>query len=115
MRKLTRLRNPEKGRPWSRAKAHVILEPAARMEMQQKMVMTNINVVIPVAPPMEPVAWAKISMNGNLVGVLRASSMFPRQNRTATSMPNPRTPFNPMLTIRLLGTTVDASLISSHM
>ena len=99
----------------SRANDHIILEAAARTAILQKMIKNNINVVIPVAAPLEPVAWAKISMNGNLVGEARASSMFPKQNRTARSIPSPRKPFTPMLMIRLLGTTIDASLISSHM
>lgn len=35
--------------------------------------------VITVAPPLLFVAWRKISMKGNPVGVARASSMDPRQ------------------------------------
>lgn len=112
--RLTWPRNLGNGRPLSRAKAHNILEAAARTAVEQKMVKNNINDVIPVAPPL-PVAWAKISMNGNLVGVARASSIFPMQNRTARSIANPRVPFTTILTIRLLGTMVEAPFISSHM
>src|SRR4051812_17249662 len=63
---------------------------------------------IAVAAAILLVAWAKISMNGNPVGVLRAASISPRQNRSAIKSANPKTPLTIIVAIIAHGTTVEA-------
>ena len=52
-------------------------------------------------------------MKGNFVGVAKALSTLPIQNRTATSIPNPKLPFNNTLMHMLRGMTLEAFSISS--
>ena len=115
----------------SRAKAQSIREAVAITPIAAAAISSMTIHVITVAPPVLFVAWRKISINGNPVGVARASSILPRQKRTAiynivrliinsqeaihTSIANPRTPFRSNENIITFGTTVDALWISSLM
>lgn len=72
-----------KGTPLSRAKAQSIREAVAITPMEAAAMRSMTMHVITVAPPLLFVAWRKISMKGNPVGVARASSMLPRQKRIA--------------------------------
>lgn len=68
---------------------------------------------IDVAPPIEPVALRKTSINGNPVGEFMASSALPKQNKVAINIEKPSEPFIATEAIMLLGITVDAFSISS--
>lgn len=67
-----------------------------------------IRTVMTVVPALLFVACRKISMNGNPVGLVRASSMSPKQNSKAINMPKPITPFSTTVLIIAQGTMVDA-------
>ena len=66
-----------------------------------------------VVPPIDLVAWRKISMNGKPVGDLRTSSRLPMPKSVAISMPNPRQPLISMLVMIDRGTETDGFSISS--
>lgn len=93
---LTMLSCFEKGSPRSLANAQVILDDEVREPIVADMPRTMIKDAMAV-PPLTPILDANISMKGYLVGVSKAASGSPRQNRTAISMPNPRKPFISML------------------
>lgn len=82
----------EKGSPRSLANAQVILDDEVREPIVAEMPRTMTKDAMAV-PPLTPIPDANISMKGYLVGVPKAASGFPRQKRTAISMPNPREPF----------------------
>ena len=111
---LTLLSNVDPGRPRSRAKAHSTRDAAVVQETVPKMKNTMTTIIIPVAPPLEPVACLKISMIGYPVGVPSAASTSPIQNKIARSIANPRTPLSPVLATRLFGIEVEAFSASSH-
>ena len=66
-----------------------------------------------VVPPIDLVAWRKISMNGKPVGDSRTSSRLPMPKSVAISMPNPRQPLISMLVMIDRGTETDGFSISS--
>lgn len=86
----------EKGSPRSLANAQVILDDEVREPIVADIPRTMTKDAMAV-PPLTPIPDANISMKGYLVGVAKAASGSPRQNRTAISMPNPRKPFISML------------------
>jgi hypothetical protein len=69
--------------------------------------------VIAVAPAFDCVAFSKISMNGYPVGVLKALSTSPMQNKMARIMAKLSAPLRNMVKNMLRGTLIDASLTSS--
>lgn len=93
----------QNGNPRSLANAHVILDDEVREPIDADMPSTMTKDAIAV-PPLTPIPDANISMKGYLVGVAKAASGSPRQNRTATSMLNPRVPFIIMLVSMERGT-----------
>ena len=101
--------------PLSGAEAHMTRDAAAREATLAKIMRERTTENMAVAPPVELVAWVKISMKGKPVGVVRAVVMSPMQKRIAMSMAKPRVPLMPMLARREWGNTVEAFLISSHM
>jgi hypothetical protein len=80
--------------------AIVPLEPAATRKR------TTLDITV--APALLFVAWAKISMKGNPVGVFKAASTFPRQNRSAINIASPIIPLTIIVATIAQGTTVVA-------
>ena len=115
MYRLTFLIQEDPGSPLSLANAQVTLDAAARQDTAQKMNSTSIKAVKPVAKPLEFSACVNTSMNVKPVAGSRAFGMLPMRNKTATSMPKPRTPLMKILTIKAFGTAVRAFLTSSDM
>ena len=103
------------GSPSSLANAQVTLDAAARTSTAQKMNSTRIKAVKPVAKPLEFRACVKTSINVKPVDGSRAFGMLPMRNKTAISMPKPRTPLMNILAIKDFGTAVRAFLTSSDM
>lgn len=103
----------QNGSPWSRANDHVIREEDATKPMVAHTPSAVIIAAIAVLPVTEFVDWRNISIKGYPVGVWIASSMSPRQSRTAISMPNPRKAFSVMLVTMERGTLMEGFCISS--
>jgi hypothetical protein len=104
---------PLKGTALSREKDHKRREAVAIHPLPDAAKSSKIKHVIVVAPALLLVAWAKISMNGNPVGVLRAAVTSPRQNKSAIKSASPRTPFTIIVATIAQGTTVEALYTSS--
>jgi hypothetical protein len=104
---------PLKGTALSREKDHKRREAVAIHPLPDAVKSSKIKHVIVVAPALLLVAWAKISMNGNPVGVLRAAVTSPRQNKSAIKSASPRTPFTIIVATIAQGTTVEALYTSS--
>jgi len=111
--KLTRLIYPLKGTPLSLANAQSRREAVAIVALEPAATRKRIKLDITVAPVLLFVAWAKISMKGYPVGVFRAASIFPRQNRSAIKSASPKMPLIIMVATIAQGTTVVALKTSS--
>ena len=129
-RKLTLLKNLENGRPLSLANDQAIREDVATKPMVAQVLMTMIMETMAVVPGIDLVAWVRISIKGYLVGDFfkivskefklelagydtRASSIFPRQNRRASSIAKPKAPLMRTLVKIARGTFREALWISS--
>ena len=112
---LTFLIQEDPGSPSSLANAQVTLDAAARTATAQKMNSTSSKAVKPVAKALESRACVKTSINVKPVDGSRAFGMLPMRNKTATSIPKPRTPLMHTLAIKAFGTAVRAFLTSSDM
>ena len=115
MHGLTFLIQEDPGSPSSLANAQVTLEVAATTATAQKMNNISTKAVKPVAKPLESSPCVKTSINVKPVAGSRAFGMLPMRNKTATSMPKPRTPLMHTLAIKAFWTTVRAFLTSSDM
>lgn len=110
---LTLERNFQPGRPRSRANDHIIREAEAMKPTFAHI--ASVTTILPMvaAPPIDPVACRKISMNGKPVGEASAASISPRQNRTAMIIPKPREPLITNVSMIDRGATTDGRSISS--
>jgi hypothetical protein len=106
--KLTRLMYPLKGTALSLANDQRRREAVAIPPLPDAAKRKRIRHVIIVAAVLLFVAWAKISIKGNPVGVFSAASISPRQNRSASKSASPRTPLTIMVVTMAQGTTVEA-------
>ena len=95
--------------PPSRAKAKVSLDTDASSAKPEAKAMIIRPLVMAVAAAIEPVAAWKMAMMGNPVGVLRTSSMFPRQNSRAIRKPNARAPLMQIVRMMTFGMVVALS------
>lgn len=111
--RLTCAKKPEKGRPLSRANAQVRRETEAKTPKSAIIVEKRIMHMMMVAPALELVAWKRIWMTGNPVGVLRAASTSPIQKRRVIKKPSAMTVLSTTAHIMALGTFLGASEISS--
>jgi len=112
-RRLTRLMYPLKGMPLSRASDQRSREAVAIVPAEPAATRKRIKLVITVAPALLFVAWTKISIKGNPVGVVRAALISPRQNRSAINIASPKIPLTIIVATIAQGTTVVALYTSS--
>lgn len=77
-----------------------------------KTIMIDVNAL---AAAIDLVPLENTSMNAKPVGVLRAASISPRQNKNVRSIPKPMAPLIARLEIITLGKVLEASLNSSDM
>ena len=109
----TLLRILENGRPRSLANDHVIRDEVAIKPIVAQMARATTREAKAVVPPIDLVAWRKISMNGKLVGDVRTLSRLPMPKRVAIKMPNPRQPLISILVRIDRGTEREGFSISS--
>jgi hypothetical protein len=99
---------PLRGTPLSRAKDQSRRDAVAIIPIAAAIINRRIKQVMPVAAALLFVAWTKISMKGNPVGVSKALLMFPRQNKRAINSAKPMIPLSIIVEIIAQGTIVEA-------
>jgi len=110
---LTRLMYPLKGTPLSLAKDQRRREAPAITPLPAAVKRKRTKLVIAVAAALLFVAWAKISIKGNPVGVSKAAVTSPMQNKSAIKSASPKTPLTIIVVTMAQGTTVEALWTSS--